>query len=313
MLFSQVGNAPVSLASAILGTMLMGLAYGVIVPSGSIALAQSYSPRMQPLVVSVRQTGVPVGTALVALVAPAAASRYGWQAMTPMIGFSLMMTALLCIPGLRPLGTKISRPPGRTHLLSAWQTALSTPATRRLALVAGAYGINQAALTTYLVISLVWFQGMSVSRAAGFLAIATIAGASARVVFGVTSVRYGRADLHLGLLGILAGIAWLLLLWPTQSFLQIFIGSICLGLSAMGWNGILLAQIGLVAPEGRTAEAVSTGTSFAYLGVVIAPLLFVKLEQLFGSKEAALAGLSMTAIAAGTGLLIAATRKKGRL
>lgn len=307
-LFAQVGTAPLPLTTAIVGISLMGLAYGVIVPSGSIALAQSYSQKMQPLVVSVRQTGVPVGTALVALVAPAAAYAYGWQAMTPIVCSLLVLTALLAVPGLKPFKTKASRPPGRIHLLSAWQVALSDPATRRLALVAGAYGINQAALTTYLVTSLVWFHDMSVGRAAGYLAIATLAGAAARVVFGVTSLRFGRADLHLGLLGLLSGAAWLLLLWPAPSSLQILIGSLFLGVSAMGWNGILLAEIGLAAPTGKTAEAVSSGTSFAYLGVVLAPLLFVQLEHVLGSNKAALAGLSSLAFAGGAVLLLAANR-----
>lgn len=307
-LFSQIGTAPLSLVMAISGILLMGLAYGVIVPSGSIALAQSYSQKMQPLVVSVRQTGVPVGTALVALVAPAAAYAFGWHAMTPIVWSLLAITALLSVPGLRRFKTKASRPAGRVHLFSAWQVAFGDPATRRLALVAGAYGINQAALTTYLVISLVWFQDMSVGRAAGYLAVATIAGAAARILFGVTIVRFGRADLHLGLLGLLVGTAWLLLLWPTQSLLQIFIGSVLLGISGMGWNGILLAQIGLVAPKGKTAEAVSSGTSIAYLGVVLAPLIFVQLEQILNGRKAALAGLSFLAIAAGAALLKAAKK-----
>lgn len=302
-LFAQVGTAPFALATAILGIVLMGLAYGVIVPSGSIALAQCYSQKMQPLVVSVRQTGVPAGTAIVALTAPAAAYAYGWEAMTPIVWCFLVLTALFSVRGLKPFKTKTARPPGRVHLLSAWQVALSAPATRRLALVAGAYGINQAALTTYLVTSLVWFHDMSVSRAAGFLAVATVAGATARIVFGVTSVRFGRADLHLGLLGLLSGAAWLLLLWPTPSFFQIFIGSALLGISAMGWNGILLAQIGLAAPKGKTAEAISSGTSFAYLGVLVAPLIYVQLDHVLNSRKAALAGLSFLAIAAGAALL----------
>lgn len=309
-LFAQIGSSPLALATAITGIVFMGLAYGVIVPSGSIALAQCYSQKMQPLVVSVRQTGVPVGTALVALAAPAAAYAYGWQAVTPIVWSLLGLTALVSLPGLKPFKNKGHRPPGRAHLFSAWQVALGDPATRRLALVAGAYGINQAALTTYLVISLVWFHDMSVGRAAGYLALATMAGAAARVIFGITSVRFGRADLHLGLLGLLAGLAWLLLLWPTQFLFQIFIGSVLLGVSAMGWNGILLAQIGLAAPAGKTAEAVSSGTSFAYLGVLVAPLIFVQLEQVLSSRKAALAGLSILAIAAGAALLRAANRSK---
>jgi peptidoglycan/LPS O-acetylase OafA/YrhL len=77
-----------------------------------------------------------------------------------------------------------------------------------------------------------------------------------------------------------------------------------LGMTAMGWNGILLAELGLrAAPTGRTAEAVATGTSFAYLGVLVAPLAFVQLDHALGSKAAALGGLALLAVLAGASLL----------
>ena len=302
-LFCQVGTDPLPLATAIAGIMLMGLAYGVIVPSSSLALAECYSKRMQPLVVSVRQTGVPVGTAMVALIAPVVAHHYGWQHMAAVVWALVAVTALLAMRGLRDFGAKANHPPGREHVLSALQISLAEPATRRLALVSGAYGINQAALTTYLVPSLVWLHGMSVGRSAGYLAIATMAGAAARIVFGMTTARFGRADLHLGLLGILSGFAWLLLLWPLPSFMRLMAGSVLLCISAMGWNGILLAEIALAAPSGKTAEAVATGTSFAYLGVLVAPLIYVQLDHAIDSKRAALAGLAVLAVSAGFALL----------
>jgi len=62
---------------------------------------------------------------------------------------------------------------------------------------------DQAALTTYLVPGLFWLHGLSVGKSAGYLAIATMAGAAARIVFGMTTSRYGRAGLHLALIGLL--------------------------------------------------------------------------------------------------------------
>lgn len=302
-LFCHVGTGPLALVTAIVGIMLMGLAYGIIVPSSSLALAKCYSKRMQPLVVSVRQTGVPVGTALVALIAPLVAQHYGWQHMAEVVWVLVLVTAILSMRGLRDFGVKANLPPSRQHVLNSLQISLAEPSTRRLALVSGAYGINQAALITYLVSSLVWLHGMSVGQSAGYLAIATLAGAAARIVFGMTTARFGRADLHLGLLGVLTGFAWILLLWPFPSFMQLITGSVLLGISAMGWNGILLAEIGLAAPNGKTAEAVATGTSFAYLGVLIAPLIYVQLDHAMGSKLVALVGLAALAVAAGFSLL----------
>ena len=302
-LFSCIAPPALDVAMACLGSVLMGFAYGIIVPSSSLVLAETYSQRMQPLVVSVRQTGVPVGTALVALIAPHVAQLYGWQSMTlPVLGV-LGLTFVLSLPGLWQFGALSAQLPRRQHLLAALQSTLSEPASRRLAVVAGVYAMNQAALTTYLVPGLVWLHGLSIGKSAGYLAVATIAGAAARIVFGMTTSRYGRATLHLALIGLLTGLAWLLLLWPLPSALRLTAGSALLGMTAMGWNGILLAELGMAAPAGRTAEAVATGTSFAYLGVLVAPLAFVQLDHLSGSKTGALAGLALLAVMAGAALL----------
>jgi|GEM_PF-5508813 len=302
-MFTQISTSALPLIIAVAGIICMGLAYGVIVPSSSLALAECYSRKMQPLVVSVRQTGVPVGTAMVALIAPFVAHHYGWHQMTAVIWVLVAVTAFLALRGLRGFGAKSTIPPGKQPLLGALRVSLAQPETRRLALVSGAYGINQAALTTYLVPSLVWLHGMSVGAAAGYLALATLAGAAARIIFGITTARYGRADLHLGALGILTGLAWLLLLWPQPSLAQLLSGGILLGISAMGWNGILLAEMAIAAPAGNTAQAVSTGTSFAYFGVLVAPLIYVQLDHMMDSKRMALAGLVVLAMAAGVMLL----------
>lgn len=316
-LFSGLSAGALPVVLACVGIVLMGLSYGVIVPSSSLALAECYSQRMQPLVVSVRQTGVPVGTAMVALIAPLVAQQHGWQAMLAPVLVVIAVIFALSLPGLRPFAAIAANPPHRQNLLAALRSALSEPATRRLALVAGVYGINQAALTTYLVPGLVWLHGLAVGRSAGYLAMATIAGAAARIIFGMTTARFGRATFHLGMIGIVSGLAWLLLLWPLPSAMRLTIGSIVLGMTAMGWNGILLAEIALAAPAGRTTEAVATGTSFAYFGVLVAPLAFVQVDHALGSKAAALAGLAILAVMAGAALLITkaprASRRTSRL
>lgn len=302
-LFSCVSAAAAHVAIAVLGIVLMGFAYGVIVPSSSRVLAECYSQRMQPLVVSVRQTGVPVGTALVALIAPHVAQQSGWRGMTlPVLAF-LLATFVLALPGLRAFGARSASASPRQHLLGSLRNTLAQPGTRELALVAGIYAMNQAALTTYLVPGLVWLHGLSVGQSAGYLAIATMAGAGARILFGMTTARWGRANLHLAMIGLLTGVAWLLLVWPLPSAFRLTAGSALLGMTAMGWNGILLAELGLAAPAGRTAEAVAAGTSFAYLGVLVAPLAFVELDHALGSKAGALAGIALLAVLAGAALL----------
>ncbi len=229
--------------------------------------------------------------------------------MTVIVLMAICGVFLVALPGLRAFGAVVANPPQQEHFALGLRNSLAEPATRRLALVSGAYGVNQAALTTYLVPSLVWLHGLSVAQSAGYLAIATLSGAVARIVFGFTTARFGRVSLHLGLIGVISGLAWLAVLWPGQAPLQLAIGSVVLGITAMGWNGILLAEISLVAPAGMATQAVATGTSFAYFGVLIAPVLYVHLDHTVGSKTIAVAGLAVLAII-GAAILLADTIKE---
>lgn len=302
-LFTQLGPGPAGVALAVAGIAAMGLAYGVIVPSSALFLADRFARQWQPLVVSIRQTGVPVGTAIVAIVAPLVAQRWGWTAMAPVIAMVVAAAFALAAPTLAGV-RRAAPPPVRPAAgLAGLRLLLGNPAARRLALVAGIYGLNQAALTTYLVPSLIWLHHLSLGRAAGFLATATLAGAAARIVFGLTTARFGGIDVHLGLIGITSGLAWGLLLWPDPALAQLTLGALLLGATAMGWNGILLAELAHAAPAGRTADLVGIGTAMAYFGVLVAPFVYGWMLALSGSKAVAVAALALLSVLAGAALL----------
>ena len=302
-LFGQIEHSGIGLGLALLGIVLMGLAYGVIVPSSALLLADRFSRRWQPLVVSIRQTGVPVGTALVALIAPLVVQHWGWRSMSLVVAGGAALTFMLSTPLLLESRLEPRAAGPRPNLLAGLRETFRHPATLRLAMVSGFYGINQAALTTYLVPSLVWLHAMSIGRAAGFLAIATASGACARILFGITTSRFGRPYRHLRLIGFMSGLAWVMVLWPGPSSMRLICGAGLLGATAMGWNGILLAQLAQEAPCGKTADAVGAGTALAYFGVLTAPFVYVAVIAVSHDKTAAIAVLVSLSIVAGTLLL----------
>ena len=302
-LFAEIAVSGRGLALGLAGVVIMGLAYGVIVPASALLLADRFAPRWQPLVVSIRQTGVPVGTALVALIAPLAVQHWGWRSMGLVVAVAAGISFVLSAPALLGIARSPRGGGPSTNLLTALRETFRHPATLRLALVSGSYGLNQAALTTYLVPSLVWLHGFSIGRAAGFLAVATVAGAVARIAFGVTTSRYGKPYGHLRLIGLVSGLAWTLVLWPGPTGLRLTCGAALLGATAMGWNGILLAQLAHEAPHGKTADAVGAGTALAYGGVLTAPFIYAAIMALAQSKIAAITALVALSMAGGLVLL----------
>jgi predicted MFS family arabinose efflux permease len=174
---------------------------------------------------------------------------------------------------------------------------------RPLMAVALLYGINQAALTTFLVLALVWQHALSVAEAAGYLALATLSGAVSRIALGMSASRFGHVRAHLGVLGLLSGVAWAVLLAPDPGVSHLMAGALLLGASAMGWNGLLLAQLATEAPPGEGTAAVAAGVSLAYLGVVVGPLLFSAALFVTSDRIAAIAALASAAVAMGAWLV----------
>jgi MFS family permease len=67
--------------------------------------------------------------------------------------------------------------------------------------------------------------------------------------------------------------------WPWPVLLVI---AFCFGVTASGWNGVFLAEVARLAPEGRVAEATGAVLIPAFLGLVLGPLLVAGTASLVG-------------------------------
>lgn len=313
LMFGWLGASIPGLLAACVSLLFMGLIYGALVPASAQILSNQFPDRLQPLVVSIKQTGVPVGTAAGAIAAPLVVSGNDWSLLPICLAASCILIMVLVAPGLSGFAT-VTKPTGSASFrVSGLLSGFQIPALRRLMIVALVYGVNQAALTTFLVPALVWFHSLSVGQAAGYLAIATISSAVSRIGLGASASRFGHVYLHLGLIGLLSGVAWLLLLMPHPGFVRLVCGAILIGATAMGWNGLLLAQLATEAPGHQSVVAVAAGVSLAYLGVLIGPVLFAAILLASGSKIAAIVALDAAAVCVGAWLLWSAQRKQPNL
>jgi MFS family permease len=79
------------------------------------------------------------------------------------------------------------------------------------------------------------------------------------------------------------------------------------GVTASGWNGVFLAEVARLAPEGRVAEATGAVLVPGFLGLVLGPLLVAGTASMIGVGTA-YAILGAVTLAA-TLVLIAGPRK----
>jgi MFS family permease len=137
------------------------------------------------------------------------------------------------------------------------------------------------------------------------MAVAQVASVTGRVVWGLLADRALKRRTMLGLLGVGMGVSALLALaagpdWPRW---LLFVYASAFGATAVGWNGVYLAEVARLAPEGRASAATGGALFFTFLGVVVTPPLFNAVLALAGSYAAAYSVFAVPSLAVGIWLL----------
>jgi len=176
-----------------------------------------------------------------------------------------------------------------------------------MAVTSFTYGGMQITLVSYLVTFLTDAFAMRLVLAGLVMAVSQIASVIGRVVWGVVADRMLSRRRMLGLLGIGMGFAAIATLaagpqWPGW---LLFAYAAVFGATAVGWNGVYLAEVAHLAPEGQTSQATGGCLFFTFLGVVVTPPLFNLVLSLTGSYAWAYALFGIPPLAIGTRLLFA--------
>jgi MFS family permease len=279
------------------GAFLVGLGYGPITPASSHLLARTTPAHRMSLVFSVKQTGVPVGGALAGAIVPSLQAVAGWQAALLAVAAANVLCAIVAQPLRREFDA--DRNPARrlaiAHLLEPVRLVLSVPALRMLAACSFLFSIAQLSLTTYLVTYLTDSLAYGLIAAGFVLSISQLGAVFGRVLWGYASDRW------FGARRTLAGLAALMALssLATAAFHQSWPGILVIavlfvfGASAIGWNGVYLAEVARQAPEGQAGVATGGTLAITFMGVVLGPPVFGALSGLFGSYRGGFAALAI--------------------
>lgn len=281
----------------VLGAFLIGLGYGPITPASSHLLAKTTRQQHMSLVFSVKQTGVPLGGVLAGAIVPSLAVQIGWQ---PAL-LCVAAACLGCIALAQPLCKSLDddqdphQPLGFGDLAHPIRIVLQHPALRRLAACSFIFSMVQLSLTTYLATYLNLTLGYGLVAAGVALSFAQVGGMFGRVFWGAI------ADRWTGALPMLAGLATLMALAalataalsPGLPSWLILLVLVIFGMTAIGWNGVYLAEIARQAPPGLAGVATGGALAITFLGVVLGPPVFGAIAELTGSYRAAYAALAV--------------------
>jgi MFS family permease len=290
-----------------IGGFVVGLGYGPTTPASSAILVRTPAKYFS-LIFSIKQTGVPAGGALAGLLVPTLILAFGWQWGAAAIGCACLALAI-GIASVRSHYDRDLDPRSPISLRSAVAPVRLVLADRRLRQICVSgfvYGGVQITLVTYLVTFLVESFGLSLVLAGLVMAAAQVASVTGRVVWGILADRAVKRRTMLGLLGLGMGVSALLALaagpgWPMWLLL---IYASAFGATAVGWNGVFLAEVARLAPEGRASAATGGALFFTFLGVVVTPPLFNAVLALAGSYSVAYSVFAAPALAVGIWMLV---------
>lgn len=294
--------ATVNVWLALLGSVIIGIGYGVQNPASAQILGAVTPAHRRSLIFSIKQAGVPIGGVLASLLLPAMAASIGWR-------MALTITAFPCFLMIGVLALKGgSHSDDRAATISVWQNLLheqrlvlrSAPL-RALSLIGLLYSSLQLSLSAFAVIMLVE-HGWSLVHAGLAAGAIQACGALGRISWGGIGDRLGGFRV-LSMIGVIA-MGCMIALWQLDALpLAVQVAVLCLfGFCISGWNGVVMAECTRHC-EPRDAGGVIGGVLvYTFLGVMIGPAAMASIYEACGDY-----GLSFLLVSwiAGAGAVVA--------
>ena len=293
-------------------SVLLGMAMSIMTPASAHLLFRFTSPKNRNFIFSVKQTGVPIGWTLMALVAPPITVAFGWRWALLVV----LMVALATMLALQSVRTRwdddrYTRTTVQQRPFDGLRLVWRYPVLRWVSASSLFLTFVQLCLSTFAVTMLVEEAGYSLVAAGFILSLVQASGIAGRVMWGWVADRTGDC---LGLLGklcmtMVACCAAMVFLWPSwPAGLTGFVFMI-FGASAVGWNGLFLAEVARCSPRGLVSVATGGAMVWNFAGILIGPALFAAAYRLIGSyawtygllSVIAAGGLCMVLLAAAAG------------
>jgi MFS family permease len=289
-----MGTSLLVIASGVLwlypiGAVLLG-AGAVSTPASSHILARFCPRHLAPVVFSVKQTGVPVGSLIGGLLIPALLGvgfyvasigesvyldAYGAAFVAALIVYS-MVIYLQPFRAFFDTDRDPTVKPSFSGVAKTIKIVLSTPNLRDLAFAAFAFGGLQSVYAGFFILFLV--DGLEYSEIdAGFIfAVASSSAVAARILWGwlgstIVSPRFVMA--MIGLFGFFAAILTgnFDFGWGANSIMAV---AVLYNVTGLSWHGVLLAETARLAPPDQVGGVTGGVLAFTSVAMMIYPAIY---------------------------------------
>jgi MFS family permease len=306
-------GAGAHVALLFLSGAFLGTAHGLVNPASSAILAVAAPVRMRSMIFSIKQTGVPVGGALAGMLVPVLLLWTSWQAAVLALAIAAAAFLAVLVPFRRVYDRNRSSDQ-RLHVRGFAAPVAEVWARRpilELALVSALYSAVQISFITYLVSYLKIELAYSLVAAGLVFSASQFAGALGRVLWGALADRVFQPRGVLAALGLVMALCGFAVASFTSGWPPVAVFAVCVlyGATAVGWNGVFLAEVARLAPEGRVAIVTGGTQFFTFAGVLIGPPIFGAIASATGSYGTGFVLIAALPLVASAGLL--ASRGRG--
>ncbi len=277
-----------------LGLLLVGLLGGSVNGSSGRAVMAWFREGERGLAMSIRQTAVPAGGGIGALMLPALASRFGFASAYTVLAMACAITALFAWrwlhepPRVEADEACSDHQPTRAGGVTASVSPLRDIRIWRVAFGAGALCVPQLAVVTFGTVFLHDFGRAGVLAISVTMAAVQTGAAIARVWSGGWTDRRGNRRAYMracslltagmfASLALVAGLAGMHHAAMTIVFaLMIVLGGVC----ASAWHGVAFTELATLAGTSRAGTALAIGNTCVFLTLFVTPLAIPPLLSL---------------------------------
>jgi len=297
LVFGGLGLAALPLAAAtgialpflVASAVLMGFAYGPANPASSHLLARVTPDHLRGRIFSIKQTSIPIGSALGGFSLPLIDAHFGWRGAA-LAAFVVCAALTLVLQPLRRELDADRSPEARLRvggIGTALGLVLSNPGLRRLAATSGAFAAVQFCFMSLFVTFTVERTGLGLVAVGSAFSSGLVVSVFARMLWGWAADRFRPRYVLAALgLGMSASAITASLLGPAWPYIAIVALAVAFGSTATAWQGVYLAEVAHLAPKDRVADATAGSMSITFFAAVIGPGAFSALNSLTGNNAA---------------------------
>jgi ACS family hexuronate transporter-like MFS transporter len=279
---------------------LAGIGYCSVNPATTKIVMTYFPSPGRATAMGIKQTGIPLGGILAALLLPGLAITFGWR--ISIVGVGLATGLFLCLPWfLMPSIPEVKSQRVQVRWVQLWEV-FSNREILALSIMNLFLAGVQLSIVTYLVLFLKSNFFFSSILAGFYLAACQMGGTAGRVCWGLISdflLKGKRKSTLLSISIIAAGQLFLLgRIGPDVPGVLIFLMIFLLGFTTVGFHGVLLSLLGELADRKLVGLTMGFSMTITFSGVILFPPFFGHIVDRLGSYTPAWDFLAWAYVAA---------------